>query len=226
MRLQNKMIIVYLSFMLISVINFGIFITNDQSADATAINVAGRQRMLSQKMMKEALILSGIVNETERTKAIENFVESRNLFSRSLSSLINSGKTDLGQVREVHSEESRNAGKELEALWYVFDSLSVVVRKGQPASQKIQDTINKMMPLSMEILASAHKLTVALNKDSLDKARRIWFFQLIGNILIIALIVVAFLFINVPMFRRIEEIKVSADKYGKDLIDTVPPKKI
>ena len=68
MSLQNKMIIVYLSFMLISVINFGIFITNDQSADATAINVAGRQRMLSQKIMKETLILSGIVNETERTK--------------------------------------------------------------------------------------------------------------------------------------------------------------
>ncbi len=82
------------------------------------------------------------------------------------------------------------------------------------------------MPLSMEILASAHKLTVALNKDSLDKARRIWFFQLIGNIMIIALIVVAFLFINLPMFRRIEEIKASADKYAKNLIDTVPPKKI
>ncbi len=226
MSLKNKMIIVYFSFLLISVINFGVFITYDQSADATAINVAGRQRMLSQKMMKEALILSRILDETKRTKPIENFVESRNLFSRSMSSLINGGKTDLGQIQELRSENGRKAGRELEALWSEFDSLSAVVAKGQLTSREIQDAINKMTPLSMEILASAHKLTVVLNEDSLEKARRIWFFQLVGNILVIALIVFAFLFINVPMFRRIEEISALAQKYANGLSDRVSPKKI
>ena len=226
MKLQHKITIVYLSFMLISIFNFGIFITNDQSAEATAINVAGRQRMLSQKMMKEALLLSRIVNTTEKKKAIENFMESKNLFSRSISSLINGGKTDLGQIRGVRSENSRKAGNELEGLWSVFDGLSEVVARGQIASPEIQNAITQMIPLSMELLASAHKLTVALNKDSLDKARRIWVFQFVGNILVIALIIVAILFINIPMFRRIEEVAVLAEKYSEGFTGRMPPEKI
>ncbi len=226
MGLHLKMTILYLSFLLISVINFGVFITYDQSADATAINVAGRQRMLSQKMMKEALILSSSTNEREKSKTLKNFMKSRNLFSRSLYSLINGGNTDLGKVPGVRSENSRKAGRELEALWSVFDSLSAVVAKSQTVSRETQVAISEMTPLSMEVLARAHKLTVALNKDSLDKARRIWFFQLVGNILVIVLIVVAFLFINIPMFRRIEEITVLANKYAKGLSDRTPPEKI
>jgi hypothetical protein len=108
----------------------------------------------------------------------------------------------------------------------VFNSLSAVVAKNQTGSQKTQIAIREMPPLSMEVLARAHKLTVALNKDTLAKARCIWFFQLIGSILVIVLIAVDFHFINIPMFRRIEEIMVLADKYAKGLSDRTPPEKI
>jgi hypothetical protein len=104
--------------------------------------------------------------------------------------------------------------------------LSEVVAGGQIASPEIQNAITQMIPLSMEVLSSAHKLTVALNKDSLDKARRIWVFQFVGNILVIALIIVAILFINIPMFRRIEEIAVLAEKYSEAFTDQMPPEKI
>jgi hypothetical protein len=64
--------------------------------------------MLFQKMMKEGLILSSSNNEREKSKTLINFMKSRNLFSKSLYSLINSSKTDLGKVTGVGA---RTAGR-------------------------------------------------------------------------------------------------------------------
>ena len=64
--------------------------------------------MLFQKMIKEGLILSSSNNEREKSKTLINFMKSRNLFSKSLYSLINSSKTDLEKVTGVGA---RTAGR-------------------------------------------------------------------------------------------------------------------
>ena len=49
MTYQRKINLLYLGFIGLSVMNLVVFLANDQSADAVGINVAGRQRMLSQR---------------------------------------------------------------------------------------------------------------------------------------------------------------------------------
>ena len=85
-----------LIFLLLTVATAILVQRQGQGADATAINVAGRQRMLSQKMAKEAL---GIVHGDRPIQAQEQLRQTRDLFERGLSGLIE-GDRDPGLGQE------------------------------------------------------------------------------------------------------------------------------
>ncbi|NLV92598.1 MAG: hypothetical protein GX030_09450 [Firmicutes bacterium] len=95
-RVQTKIGAIMLIFLLLTVATAILVQRQGQGADATAINVAGRQRMLSQKMAKEAL---GIVHGDRPIQAQEQLRQTRDLFERGLSGLIE-GDRDLGLGQE------------------------------------------------------------------------------------------------------------------------------
>lgn len=97
-RKLSRLYIVALSTIALSVIISQFLIRkhlNDQQTDSTVINVAGRQRMLSQKLTKEAIMLSSINNLKEST-ALKNKFQTTLLLWESSHNSLQKGDVNLG----------------------------------------------------------------------------------------------------------------------------------
>ncbi len=76
-----------------------LFATNGQKYDGLTINLAGRQRMLTQKMTKEMLILSRVRKQSGSTGLKDEIAVLKNtmaIFEKTLTALIRSGDAPLG----------------------------------------------------------------------------------------------------------------------------------
>lgn len=111
-----------------------------------AINKAGRQRMLSQRMAK-AYLQIGQAIETERSKKILD--TSISLFDRQLVELKNFSPTP----------EIKNTYLNLERAWLAYKDVLVGAAPGQAGAQKV-------MEINEEVLSLAHQGTVQLEKHS------------------------------------------------------------
>ena len=89
--IQSKLIVVLAIFLVLSIVGTCITVSflNKQKADGVVINLAGKQRMLTQKMSKESLALS------QGTGSKESLQKTVNLFDKTLKGLI-AGDTGLG----------------------------------------------------------------------------------------------------------------------------------
>ncbi len=95
-------------------IPFYLFAMSDKEL-AIAINLAGKQRMLTQKMSKEALLIFIGIDVEENAKFLK---KSALLFDKTLKGLIDGDKT-LNLVKS-NSKEIENKLKEVQKLWTPF----------------------------------------------------------------------------------------------------------
>ena len=99
MSIRNTL---YLSLGVLFLIGLSMFIattviTSAQKSDGLVINLAGRQRMLSQKLAKEALVyLEEKQAGRDNQKLREQVVSTTALFEKTLNALINSGEAPVG----------------------------------------------------------------------------------------------------------------------------------
>ncbi len=110
----------FFSATLFGIVTFTIFTLNQQKADSTVINIAGRQRMLTQKFTKEFL---DELNTNQVGKA-SNSHKTAELFEVSLKALRYGGTTyaDAVMTQEIslpanHDSAIEKALAEVEALW-------------------------------------------------------------------------------------------------------------
>jgi methyl-accepting chemotaxis protein len=112
-----------------------------QEHDSLVINLAGRQRMLSQKMTKEILLFS------EGHIPSENVVNTIKVFDDTLNSLYNGRRAplDLAQTKfaELPRPESKKVVDQLqkvESTWKVFreNAIKFVEAKDQPSLEHIK----------------------------------------------------------------------------------------
>jgi len=97
--------------------------------DGKTINVAGRQRMLTQKMMKEALLVQ------QGAPLQESLQKSQNLFNSSLNNLIN------GNEKEGFSPASgavKDKLNEVMSLWNNYKVSLTTVSSGQVTSEQLK----------------------------------------------------------------------------------------
>ncbi len=87
--LSTKIAVLLLAFLAIGFINAGIIfsVTQQMKAAGRTINLAGRQRMLSQKMSKEAFALLALPAGTDPGQAVAGINETVTLFDRTLKGL-------------------------------------------------------------------------------------------------------------------------------------------
>ncbi|MEE9122793.1 MAG: type IV pili methyl-accepting chemotaxis transducer N-terminal domain-containing protein [Syntrophobacteria bacterium] len=125
----------------ISLVGIVLYMQVKQEHDSLVINLAGRQRMLSQKITKEILLLS------EGHLSSEKVANSINVFHDTLNSLYHGGKAplDLEQTKfaELPKPESKEVVDQLqkvESTWKLFreNALKVVEEKEQPSLEHIK----------------------------------------------------------------------------------------
>ncbi len=120
LTLNAKLIWVFGIFLLIGVVNAGViyWVVSDQQANSRAINLAGRQRMLSQKMSKEVFIAQNSADETEFNKRAAEIAATAALFDSTLQGLLH-GDHQL-QLRAVAEGATRRKMLEVEGRWQEF----------------------------------------------------------------------------------------------------------
>ncbi|HNF14135.1 MAG TPA: methyl-accepting chemotaxis protein [Leptospiraceae bacterium] len=91
---SKKILVSVTGFILLSVMGFisSLIFINFQKKDALLVNLAGRQRMLSQKMIKELFLLQIEKNPSRRKSDLDNSVK---IFDSTLKSLLNGGEAPL-----------------------------------------------------------------------------------------------------------------------------------
>lgn len=156
----------------LSVLLINLWIADQVSRDAVAINLAGRQRMLSQQITKSLLLANHATDEGTRTAARAEFTQSLVLFTITLRAFDQGGGTMSGEgkaalLRRVHTAAGRAP---LEAALRIIAPLTL--RLGASAASSPEDfhwAMDYMVAHNREILADMNQLTSALERHSVSR---------------------------------------------------------
>ncbi|WP_288955718.1 ATP-binding protein [uncultured Polaribacter sp.] len=222
----SRLYIIALSTIALSVIVSQILVRNhldNQESDSTIINVAGRQRMLSQKLTKDVVSLSISNDEKSRILLKNKIRETLNLWQISHYSLQN-GNDSLGLPKN-NSEKIKN---KFRAINSVFDTIS-------NASKLIVNQLDENPAISIDSLASNIKkitknersfllmMDDIVNQYDLEAEEKVdWLRKLEFSLMALTLLIllVEFLFIFWPTAKSVRATLsdlLSAEKRAKKM---------
>ncbi len=145
-----------------------------QKSDGLVINIAGRQRMLTQKFTKEFFLSLALPGEKAADADRSQMDKTRRLFELSLAALTDGGETfmDLGLTRPVQlagtsSSEVRAQLVKVKKLWR---QLLAEISRVRPGSGEAAQ-LGKINTLSTRVLASMNKAVGMLADRSDAKVR-------------------------------------------------------
>lgn len=112
---------------------------NAQKADATSINVAGRQRMLNQRFFKELLLAGSSQSLEERARFLDKADKTRKLFDDTLKVLKYGGSLTINPVKNISRPYS---GVEDEALQNTLAENEKLAKKRDQEASRLLDTLS------------------------------------------------------------------------------------
>ena len=222
----RRLYIIALSTIAVSVIVSQILIRthlSGQESDSTIINVAGRQRMLSQKLTKDIVSLSAETNPENITLLKNKIKETLQLWELSHHALQN-GNDSL----RLPNKNSKKVIEKYNLLNPVFDTIS-------KASKSIIDKIENNPPLSLEFYSSdiekvkANEATFLTMMDDIVNQYDVeaednvaWLRQLEMWLTVLTLLILfgEFLFIFWPAAKSVKSVLadlLSAEKQAKKM---------
>lgn len=186
-------------FALLSAVNFTSISTWIVSAesDGMVINVAGRQRMLSQKITKEALLIQ------QGAPLQEEFTQSKQLFESTLQALIN-GDDKMG-ITPTDNATILQSLKVVSELWSGYVSLlsSMEVQQKKPTAHQLKEFNNQ----SLKLLQASNAVVLLYQEEAKIKID-----QLHRNALIILVVTVIsllgmYLFAEKYLIKRLQNFR-------------------
>jgi len=180
----------------LSVLMINLWLANRIAQDAVALNLAGRQRMLSQQTTKALLLTTRATNPQDVNAAAQEVDLAFGLFERTLSAFADGGQTTGGDDAPVILQAVEGEAAEVVAR---ARKLITPVRGLLPAASTAQEgraytaAADYMVGNNREILALMNRLTTALEHDSVRRSRDLRAIQTgafvlaLGNFLVIVL---------------------------------------
>jgi len=189
------------------------------SADAAGVNLAGRQRMLSQRIMKSLLDIEySIDNIEERQRPLQELAAATTLFDTTLLAFENGGPIRDANglpyyLPQVSSITAKQIVAEGGALWRPFhDAIQALLnepnrRDNSQFAPKLTAAIVYGQTKNLPLLSLMNDLTVNLESKASAKATRLRLIQTVG----ISLAVLNFLFILLHFLRQLKTSDQSID---------------
>lgn len=212
----------------VMILNF--YVSFEISADAVGINLAGRQRMLSQRMAKTLYVLnSESADSKEFSAAIAELKSSEALFDETLRAFTSGGEAhnankELIILPQVKSVESQKTLKEASDIWLPYkaaiDQLLGDVQAKRDYVSSLAAALKQAKLKNIALLGYMNDLTVDLEKVASSKATRLRIIQTIG----ISLAVINFLFIMLHFLRQLRDsdaVLEQARKETTEILQTV-----
>ncbi|MFQ5328943.1 MAG: bacteriohemerythrin [Thermodesulfobacteriota bacterium] len=200
----------FATFMLVTA-GFTFYVISAQSSDARVIDIAGRQRMLTQKMTKESLQLAAIVdNEDARTVAITNLVTTVALYDRSLNALKDGGTT-LGTngkdtTLPISEGEARIQLEKVAGLWNAFKLHigAITDTSLEPTSPEFKSSLEAIRSGNIPLLKASNKAVGLLKEASEKKTALLKGVQLAAILTTILLVALSLYMANKMLFNPIK----------------------
>lgn len=195
----NYLLVIFMIYIL-SIIGITLNTVYTQETDGTAINLAGRQRMLTQKMMKEVLSFSiNPSNGNEIKKTVS-------LFDVTLQGLID-GDKDLNLVK-LEDEKILAQLKTVQEKWEPFkEQIMSIVNNGSTDSK-----INYLVDNNLELLASMNDAVMLFEEWSSDKVSTLKTILFVSMFLTISLGFVTELVMKFTLFNPLKELMAVVNK--------------
>ena len=193
---------------------FTVITLKNQKHDSTVINIAGRQRMLSQKMSKEAMtIKAGLSIEKGRT----SLKETHDLFNSSLKGLIN-GNSNMHLPPTSHPEILTQMHK-VESLWKDFSTQVQIILNPESNTEQIDQATYKIMGGNVPLLKEMNKAVGMYAAQSQKKITRLTTSLYIGGIIVLIATFFIWLLINRKIIRPLRAVVEMVDGMGKGDLD-------
>ena len=194
-----------------SVLLFNFYVSFEIADDAVGVNLAGRQRMLSQRMAKTLFVLDASRDDPIGFKtAFDELQLSKRLFDETLNAF-NSGGLVRGAGNEVVTLEpvtnrlGRDSLHNTLALWQPYknaiENFSNDVVQNAPSDSSLAVAVAMARVHNLTILASMNDLTLSLEQVAASKATRLRIIQTVG----ISLAILNFLFIMLHFVRQLRD---------------------
>lgn len=210
---KYKSIIVSIALFLIldaSVMILNFYISFEISEDAAGVNLAGRQRMLSQRMVKSLLDMDySIGNQVEQDLALKELNATVNLFDETLKAFDKGGSATGADgvavaLNRVKSSDGVEAISDAKALWGPYKILLedvVSAKDEQSLSLALTAAVAYGRQNNVTLLKQMNRLTVDLENFASSKAARLRWIQTIG----ISLAVINFFIILFHFLGQLKE---------------------
>ena len=205
------------------VLNF--YTSYEIAEDATTINLAGRQRMLSQRMAKTLLQAEMAANPAEHSRALDELTTTYNLFDATLNAFQHGGptrNTDGTKIilMAVTDTDAHNTLLQAEAIWLPIKQ-HIQQFADNPEDPAAQNTaillINKN---NLQLLKLMDQFTTRLAVKAQQKAEQLRLFQTVGiTLALINFGVLLFHFIR--KLRRSDAAIDEARKETDEILTTV-----
>ncbi len=142
------------------------YIFSYQKSLSVAINISGRQRMLTQKMAKESFIYAK--NPSEEN--LNHILKTASLFNKSLYALKNGSKEMM--LEKLNDKNALHKWKVCAELWSNFYKHILALKTLPPNSNAFEYHLSYIKNNNLKLLKLAHKFVLALQDLSLRKVRQ------------------------------------------------------
>lgn len=155
----------------LSILVINLWIAHQVALDAVAINLAGRQRMLSQRLTKAALLAAGDPASTQAQAARLEMIAAAQLFDSTLRAFQQGGPTIGGDgmpvtLYPVSTEAGRSALEAVITRWRTTDALRA--RLSNADDMAIAAFREFMVANNLALLDGMNRMTSALEQRSVD----------------------------------------------------------
>lgn len=183
----------------LSVLIINLWIAAQMAQDAVAINLAGRQRMLSQQTTKTLLLAAHAPDQAQYQAALLELNTAFPLFARTLHAFDQGGETRGGDGKTVSLDAVATPGARsaVDTTLRLVAPLAEILANARPGTQQSADSVRRatvyMVLNNREILKQMNLLTTALEHDSIQRTRElrliqtVFFLVALANFLVIVL---------------------------------------
>ena len=191
----------------------GIFITtkiltNKQKKDGLIINLAGRQRMLTQKITKELFIFLSETNVEKKSKMKTQTLKTVEVFNKTLYALKNGGEapTTLKMDKFKYCPKPKNIKIEqqlakVEKLWLAFKNNVSSALNNESADESL---INSLKKDNIKVLTSMNKAVGMMQKEAEKNVSIMLLAQSISLIVGILLTIFGIMYVKKAVIKRIK----------------------
>ncbi len=197
--------------LLLGSVAFTTYTLNSQKSDGLQINLAGRQRMLSQRMTKEALSIGNAADTTAENQWRDQFAATATLFDRTVKALRDGGTTVGGTGNEVTlpaagDEAVRARLDEGLALWQSLQPAVAVLADPvvAPDSPEYQAALAELTANNISLLKIMNAVTGAFQEASDAKVARLAVIQKFSVLLALGLAGFAFWTVHRQLVRPLQ----------------------